>query len=80
MNAVKTMTARERLFAVLEGRPVDRVPIWLLYPYHKIGCYVDVRELPAYKPVFEASKDSAIMLNRRGIGGPLHTEEGNPRQ
>lgn len=69
------MTPRERLFAALEGRPTDRVPTWLLFPYHKLGCYVDVRELPAYKPVFEASKIQAIMLNRRSLGGPLFTKD-----
>ncbi len=78
MSAIATtsrMSARERLFAALEGRPTDHVPIWLLFPYHQLGCYVDVRELPAYQPVFEASKQYAIMLNRRTLSGPMHTEE-----
>jgi uroporphyrinogen-III decarboxylase len=69
------MTPRERLFAALAGRPTDRVPVWLLFPYHPTSYYVDVRTLPAYKPVFEASKKYAFMLNRRSLGAPLHTEE-----
>lgn len=64
------MTPRERLFAILGDQPVDRVPIWLLFPYHKTSYYVDVRTHPAYRPVYEASKDKAIMLDRRNLGVP----------
>jgi hypothetical protein len=60
------MTSRERLFAALEGRPVDRVPVWLLFPYRSPGCYADVRANPRYRSVFEASRERAIMLDRRG--------------
>lgn len=64
------MTARERLFAVLEGKGTDHVPVWLLFPYHPTYYYVDVRTHPDYKPIFEASKKYAIMLNRRNMGIP----------
>jgi uroporphyrinogen-III decarboxylase len=64
------MTARQRLFASLEGKQTDRVPIWLLFPYHPTYYYVDVRNHPDYKPIFEASKKYAIMLNRRNLGVP----------
>ena len=70
-NRIPPMTARERLFAVLEGRPTDRLPIWLLFPYHEIGCYVDVRTNPAYGEIFEYSKNRVIMLNRRHARVPL---------
>ena len=69
------MTNRNRLFAVLDGEPADRVPIWLLFPYHPIGCYVNVRTHPSYRPVFEASKKYAIMLNRRNLPVSVHTPE-----
>lgn len=59
------MTPRERLLAALKGEPVDRVPVWLLFPYHTTGYYVDVRANPCYVPIFERSKRSAVMLNRR---------------
>ncbi|OGV62747.1 MAG: hypothetical protein A3K19_10570 [Lentisphaerae bacterium RIFOXYB12_FULL_65_16] len=65
------MNSRERLFAVLDGRPVDRVPIWLLFPYHKVGYYADVRENPCYRDIFEHSKARALMLDRRHLGAPL---------
>ena len=61
--------------AVLEGNPADRVPMWLLFPYHPIGCYVDVRTRPGYRPVFEASKERAIMLNRRNLHVPVFSPE-----
>ena len=61
--------------AVLNGEPVERVPIWLLFPYHKLGCYIDVQTLDGYKEIFEASKKYAVMLNRRGLtAGPFSPE------
>lgn len=69
------MTNRERLFRVLDGKPVDRVPVWLLFPYHQTNYYVDVRTLPSYRNVFEASKQYACMLNRRNLKAPLFTPE-----
>lgn len=72
---VNPMTPRERLFAALEGRPTDQVPVWLLFPYHATGYYVDVRTHPAYRPVFEASCNLACMLDRRNLGVPLHAPE-----
>lgn len=63
------------MFAALEGSPVDRVPIWLLFPYHRVGYYADVRTNPAYKAIFEASREAAIMLDRRGFNVPLFTPD-----
>ncbi len=72
------MTARERLFAALDGQPTDRLPIWLLFPYHPLGCYVDVRSHPGYREIFEYSKDRVIMLNRRSPGIPLFCDGFDP--
>lgn len=71
IDVIPEMTPRERLFAVLDGRPTDRLPIWLLFPYHPLGCYVDVQNLPGYKDIFDYSKSRVIMLNRRSPGVPL---------
>jgi uroporphyrinogen-III decarboxylase len=68
---IPPMTPRERLFAALEGKPTDKLPIWLLFPYHQIGCYVDVRTHPDYREIFEYSKNKVIMLNRRSPRVPL---------
>jgi uroporphyrinogen-III decarboxylase len=75
MNNERAMTNRDRLFAALNGESSDHVPVWLLFPYHSTGYYVDVRTAPAYQPVFEASKRLAIMLNRRNLGVTRHTPE-----
>ena len=68
---IQKMTARERLFASLKGKQTDRVPVWLLFPYHSTYYYVDVRNHPDYRSIYEASKKYAIMLNRRNLGVPL---------
>lgn len=70
------MTSRERLFAALCGQSTDHVPVWLLFPYHRLGCYVDVRTLPAYRPVVELAERQAITLNRRIYHNlPLYTPD-----
>lgn len=68
------MRPRQRLQAALNGEPTDRVPVWLLFPYHAVPYYVDVRTHPKYRPAFEASKQYAITLNRRHFSAPLFTE------
>ncbi len=72
MKTKLKMTARERLFAILNGEQTDHVPIWLLFPYHATDYYIDVREHPKYKIIFEVSKKYAIMLNRRSLGAAPH--------
>lgn len=69
------MTNRERLFAILDGKPVDRVPIWLLFPYHQVNYYTDVRSNPCYTAIYEASKEQAIILDRRHMGASMFTPE-----
>ncbi len=69
------MNARQRLFAVLNGEPTDHMPIWLLFPYHRTSYYGDVRSEPSYSRVFEASKQYAIMLNRRNPSVRLFAPE-----
>jgi uroporphyrinogen-III decarboxylase len=69
------LSPRERLFRSLDGQPVDQVPVWLLFPYHRTGYYVDVRAHPAYRSVAEASQGRAIILDRRNLGVPLHAPE-----
>jgi len=69
------MTPRELLLAVLRHEPVERVPIWLLFPYHRCPYYADVRTEPTYAPVFAASEQYAVHLDRRSLGVPLFTPE-----
>ncbi len=72
---MKAMTARERLFAALEGRSTDRVPIWLLFPWHPAPYYVDVRQHPAYRPIHELAQQYCITLNRRHLWAPLYRSD-----
>jgi len=72
---MKTLANRERLFAALEDRPVDRVPIWLLFPYHRVGYYADVRANPCYTALFDLSKRYCVMLNRRNLGVRMFAPE-----
>lgn len=69
------MSPRERLFASLEGRETDRVPVWLLFPFHSTSYYADVRTQPSYRDVFEASQRYAFTLNRRNLSVPFFTPE-----
>jgi uroporphyrinogen-III decarboxylase len=73
------MTNRERLFAVLSGEPPDRVPIWLLFPYHQIGCYTDVRTNPRYSEIYELSRERAVMLDRRVMPVPIFAPQARTR-
>jgi uroporphyrinogen-III decarboxylase len=59
------MTNRERILGVLRGEEVDRVPIWLLFPWDRITYYTDVRREPSFAPVVEAMTRTASVLNRR---------------
>ncbi len=64
---IATMTNRERILAVLRGEPVDRAPIWLLFPWDRTTYYTDVRKEPSYAPVVEAMTQKASILNRRNF-------------
>ncbi len=64
---MKRMTNRERILGVLKGESVDRVPIWLLFPWDRTSYYTDVRKEPSYAPVVEAMRRSASILNRRNF-------------
>lgn len=70
------MTPREKLFRALDGEPTTQTPVWLLFPYHQTAYYVDVRNHPAYRHVFEYSRQrGVIMLNRRNMEVHLHSRE-----
>jgi uroporphyrinogen-III decarboxylase len=61
------MTSRERLWAVLNGDPPDRVPIWMLYPREQYGSYVDVHSLPSYARVMPHIWNRTDWFDRRSI-------------
>ena len=64
------MTPRERLWAVLNGREPDRVPIWMLFPREQYGSYVDVYNLPSYQRIARHVWDRTDWFDRRSIVAP----------
>ncbi len=68
------MTNRDRLLAVLDGRPVDRVPMWLLFPYNPTTDYTDVRRNPRYREIVAAADQYAVTLNRRNLKVPTFVD------
>lgn len=61
------MNSRERLTRLFNGQELDRIPIWLLAPYHKLGCYADIYNLPCYKKITEAIDKHCDTFDRRGF-------------
>lgn len=51
--AVNVLSSRERLTRLFRGQATDRIPIWLLAPYHRLSCYVDIYHLDCYKKIVE---------------------------
>lgn len=45
------LTSRERLTRMFAGKEIDRIPIWLLAPYHKVSYYADIYNLECYKEI-----------------------------
>jgi len=69
------MNGRERLLAILNGEEVDHVPVWLLFPYHPVDYYADVKNTPKFKPVIDAAEKYGITLNRRHMGANILSPE-----
>jgi hypothetical protein len=59
------MTPKERLTRLFQGREIDRIPIWLLFPYHPLGFYADVYRIPSYRRVLDAAERYADVFDRR---------------
>ena len=75
------MSSRERLTRLFEGLPIDRVPVWPLFPYHPLHYYADIYRLPCYAGVVEAARAHADVLDRRApdtgfcLSGSIATRE-----
>ena len=59
------MNSRERLTRLFNNQEIDRVPIWLLFPYHPRGCYADVYNIACYKKVIEYIEKYCDTFDRR---------------
>ncbi|MFC1714200.1 uroporphyrinogen decarboxylase family protein [Candidatus Poribacteria bacterium] len=59
------MNSRERLTRLFSGKDIDRVPIWLLFPYYPSGSYANIWEIPSYQPVLRKVYDHTDTIERR---------------
>jgi len=59
------MTGKERLLALFENREADILPVWLLFPFHPLGCYADVYKQPSYQPLLSLIDTYCVTLDRR---------------
>lgn len=59
------MNSKERLTGLFENREIDRVPIWLLEPFHNVPCYPDIYQLPSYKKVISYRDKYCDIFDRR---------------
>jgi len=61
------MTSKERLIRLFEDRDIDRTPIWMLFPWHRLGCYADVYNIPDYAPILRRIEAGDVdSFDRRG--------------
>jgi len=61
------LTSRERLTRLFKGQDIDRIPIWLLAPYHRLHCYADIYNLPCYKKITEYIDKYCDTFDRRNL-------------
>lgn len=62
------LTSKERLLRHFAGKPVDRFPIWLLFPWHNLPCYTDVWNKPCYQPIMKRILAGDVdSFDRRGV-------------
>jgi len=61
------LSSRERLARLFNKQEIDRVPIWLLFPYHRYGSYVDVYNIPCYKKITDHIEKYCDTFDRRSF-------------
>lgn len=59
------LTSRERLRRLFNSEGIDRVPIWLLFPYFPSRSYADIWENPSYRPILRKVYDCTDIIERR---------------
>jgi hypothetical protein len=72
------MTSKERLLRLFANKEIDRVPIWLLYPYHPTSYYADVYRRPSYQPILPYIEQYCDTFDRRSYTKKNFCFNGNP--
>jgi uroporphyrinogen-III decarboxylase len=71
------MTSHERLFRLFANQEIDRIPIWLLFPYHPVDFYTDVYRNPCYNPILPYIEKYCDTFDRRVYPAPHFCFNGN---
>jgi uroporphyrinogen-III decarboxylase len=61
------LTSKERLTRLFNGQDIDRIPIWLLFPYYPSGSYANIWESPSYEPVLQRIYKYTDTIERRSF-------------
>lgn len=62
------LTSRERLTRLFNGQDIDRIPIWLLAPYHRHGSYADIYNNRYYDKITDYIDKYCDTFDRRNYG------------
>ena len=61
------MTGKERLLRLFNGKDLDRVPIWLLFPYFSSKAYANIFEAESYKSIIGKIYKHTEIIDRRSF-------------
>lgn len=61
------MNSKERLTRLFAAEEIDRVPVWLLYPYHSVDYYVDVYQEQSHKKIVAVKERYTDIFDRRNF-------------
>lgn len=72
------LSSRQRLLRLFSGRDIDRIPIWLLAPWHPLKYYADIYHTDSYREVCAAIDQYCDTFDRRrpelGIAYNVHKD------
>jgi hypothetical protein len=69
------MTSRNKIISFLRGEIIEHAPIWMLFPYHRVGYYSDVLNNPYYENIAQSALQNTVWLNRRNAGVQLFSDD-----
>jgi len=65
------MTSKERLRALIERKPIDRVPIWMLFPLERISYALNILDEPSYQNTIKMIHEKTDFIERRSFPNRL---------
>ena len=61
------MTSKERLHNLMNGKPIDRCPVWMLFPLERITYARDIFGVESYREVIELIHKKCDFFERRSF-------------